>query len=118
MLRKTKSVREQAIDLMAPSLKIHFGLIFAHLLDETYSSYSLPLLVLVLALAPLVSLAIAIAAWTAACFWFFTAIIGDPDGVESEGRNERLLKERDGDGKTAILTVRKWWRKWLVRALR
>lgn len=63
-------------------------------------------LVLVSMLSPLYSMAIAVATWVAGVFWFYTAILGNPDGKE----------DRD-DGREAVLAVRGWWEKWLIRSL-
>ena len=56
--------------------------------------------------APIYAVAIAAAAWVAAIFWSYTAILGNPDGKE----------ERD-DGREAVLSVRGWWERWLVQGL-
>ena len=45
-------------------------------------------------------------AWVAAGFWAFAAIMGDPDGQDGKD-----------DGRAAVLGVRKWWEKWLARAI-
>jgi hypothetical protein len=65
------------------------------------------MLVVVNLFAPVVATGVAIAAWTAAFFWFFSAILGDPAG--QDGHN---------DGRDSILGVRNWWDRWLSRALR
>lgn len=65
------------------------------------------MLVVVHLFAPIVAMGVAIAACTAAFFWFFSAILGDPAG--QDGRN---------DGKETLLGVRNWWDRWLSRALR
>ncbi len=63
-------------------------------------------LVVVNVLSPIYAMAIAGAAWVAAVFWAYTAILGNPDGKE----------ERD-DGREAVLAVRGWWERWLVQGL-
>ena len=63
-------------------------------------------LVLVSLLSPLYSVAIAVATWVAGFFWFYTAILGNPDGKE----------DRD-DGREAVLAVRGWWERWLIQSL-
>lgn len=63
-------------------------------------------LVLVSMLSPLYSMTIAVATWVAGVFWFYTAILGNPDGKE----------DRD-DGREAVLAVRGWWERWLIRSL-
>lgn len=67
---------------------------------------SITKLVLFNMVAPFYAGAIAAAAWVAAIFWSYTAILGNPDGKE----------ERD-DGREAVLSVRGWWERWLVRGL-
>ena len=69
------------------------------------------MLVLVNILSPVYALGICMAAWVAAGFWFFAAILGDPN-VKDE--NER---GKDDDGRTAVMTVRRWWERWLMRGL-
>ena len=63
-------------------------------------------LVLVALLSLFYSMAIAIATWVAGVFWFYTAILGNPDGRE----------DRD-DGREAVLAVRGWWERWLIQSL-
>jgi hypothetical protein len=118
LFRKTKTLREQTIDFVAPALKMHLSFILSSIREETYASYSLPLLIIVTLLAPVVSVAVAISAWTAACFWFYAAIIGDPEGLDRESRRSSYIKEEEEDGKASVLAVRNWWRKWLTKALR
>jgi hypothetical protein len=118
LVRKTKSLREQTISFLAPPLKLHLFFIFATLRDECYTSYSLPLLILVNCMAPLVAIPVAISAWVAAAFWFYAAIIGDPEGPDQENRRTSYMTEKDEDGKDSAIGVRTWWRKFLVRALR
>lgn len=52
-------------------------------------------------------MAIAASAWVGGVFWFYTAILGNPDGKD----------ERD-DGREFVLTVRGWWQRWLIQGLR
>ncbi|KAJ5375715.1 hypothetical protein N7517_007721 [Penicillium concentricum] len=59
----------------------------------------------VLVLSPLLSIVILLFAWTAAFFWIFSMVLGNPDGTE-----------RKDDGRTAVLGVCKWWRSWLCKA--
>jgi hypothetical protein len=65
------------------------------------------MLVLVHLLSPFISFGVAVAAWVAAIFWFYAAILGDPDGTNGKD-----------DGRAAVLGVRAWWERWLKRALR
>ena len=78
---------------------------------ETSTAHNLTInrivtLVVVNVLSPVYAIAIAGAAWVAAVFWAYTAILGNPDGKE----------ERD-DGREAVLAVRGWWERWLVQGL-
>lgn len=57
-------------------------------------------------LAPGYAVGLAIAAWVAASFWFFAAILGNPDG-----------KDDRNDGQAAVLGVRVWWERWLMKGL-
>ena len=61
----------------------------------------------VLLLSPFYSIAILLLVWTAAFFWLFTMVMGNPDGTE-----------RKDDGRAAVLGVCKWWQKWLRKARR
>jgi hypothetical protein len=106
------------ISFLAPPLKIHLSFIFASVREETFSSYSLPLLILVNCLAPLVAIPVAISAWTAAFFWFYAAILGDPEGADHEMRLSTYQAAKDEDGKASVIGVRTWWKSFLIRALR
>lgn len=55
-------------------------------------------------LAPIYALGIALSAWVAAAFWFYAAILGDPEG--GDGRD---------DGRAAVLGVCGWWQRWLEK---
>ncbi|KAF2470740.1 uncharacterized protein BDR25DRAFT_334335 [Lindgomyces ingoldianus] len=89
---------------LAPPLNLQLNLIYSY---SSAISYSPPLLVIIHLFSPIVAMGVAVAAWTAAFFWFFSAILGDPAG--QDGHN---------DGKDSILGVRNWWDRWLSRALR
>ncbi|KAJ4355896.1 uncharacterized protein N0V89_003921 [Didymosphaeria variabile] len=89
---------------LAPPLNLQLHLVYSFSASEHYSA---PMLVVIHLLSPFIAVGVAIAAWTAACFWFFSAILGDPAG--QDGHN---------DGKESILGVRNWWDRWLSRALR
>ena len=75
--------------------------------DPVHSETSgMSMLVLVSTLSPLYAMAIAVATWVAGVFWLYTAILGNPDGKE----------DRD-DGREAVLAVRGYWEKWLIKGL-
>lgn len=67
--------------------------------------YSVGGLLMVLLLSSLLSIAFLLLAWTAAFFWVFAMILGNPDGTE-----------RKDDGRAAVLGVCRWWHLWLDRA--
>jgi hypothetical protein len=60
---------------------------------------------MVLLLSSLMSFGLLLLAWTAAFFWIFAMILGNPDGTE-----------RKDDGRAAVLGVSRWWQLWLGRA--
>lgn len=74
-------------------------------LAETNRHYTIGMSILVLTLSPFFSIAILLFAWTAASFWVFTMVMGNPDGTE-----------RKDDGRAAVLGVCKWWQTWLCKA--
>ncbi|KAF2090287.1 hypothetical protein K490DRAFT_54680 [Saccharata proteae CBS 121410] len=96
--------REQVVKFLAPPLKLQLRMVYAHPLSTMYNT---PLLVLVHLLSPFLAMGVALASWTAACFWIYALIIGDPGS--RDGHN---------DGRESVLTVRSWWESWLLRALR
>lgn len=98
------SLSTQLTSLLAPPLNLQLHLIYSCSASTTYRP---AMLVIVHLFAPFVALGVAIGAWTAACFWFFSMILGDPAG--QDGHN---------DGKESILGVRNWWDRWLSRGLR
>jgi hypothetical protein len=95
---------EQIKSLLAPPLNLQLHMVYSH--DST-TGYSAPMLVVIHLFSPLVAFGVAIAAWTAAGFWFFSCILGDPGG--HDGHN---------DGRESIVAVRNWWERWLSRGLR
>ncbi|KAH7117064.1 hypothetical protein B0J11DRAFT_394221, partial [Dendryphion nanum] len=104
VLTKGQSLSSQLTTFLAPPLNLQLHLIYSF---TSSTNYSPSMLVIVHLFSPVVAIGVAIAAWTAAFFWFFSAILGDPGG--SDGRN---------DGKESILGVRNWWDRWLSRAVR
>ncbi|KAI4625667.1 uncharacterized protein J4E92_003437 [Alternaria infectoria] len=101
---KRPSFSEQITAFLAPALNLQLHLVYSH--DST-TGYSAPMLVVIHLFSPIVAFGVAIAAWTAAGFWFFSLILGDPGG--HDGHN---------DGKESIVGVRNWWERWLSRGLR
>lgn len=98
------SLSTQLTTFLAPALNLQLHLVYSH---NSAQNYSAPMLVVIHLFSPLIAFGVAIAAWTAALFWFFSSILGDPGG--HDGHN---------DGKESILGVRKWWERWLSRGLR
>ncbi|KAL9124265.1 MAG: hypothetical protein Q9217_006389 [Psora testacea] len=93
---------------LTPPLQFQLGLIYT--IYETIDApppSSIPMLVLISVFSPLAALGVSTAAWIAASFWFFTVILGNPDG-----------KDDKNDGKEAVMGVRRFWEGWLIRGLR
>ncbi|KAJ5175910.1 uncharacterized protein N7482_001787 [Penicillium canariense] len=126
-LRNT-SFQSQLCDLLSPALHIHERLVrmrpptserssstqWIHADPETVHSstqvdptryYAVGASILVLTISPFFSIAILLFAWTAAFFWVFAMVMGNPDGTE-----------RKDDGRAAVLGVCKWWHTWLGKA--
>ncbi|KAJ5666417.1 uncharacterized protein N7477_008865 [Penicillium maclennaniae] len=126
-LRNTSFVA-QVCDLLSPTLLIHERLVCMRpptsdrssstqwIRSETHSDqpsmlaeptryYRVSTSIGVLILSPFLSIVILLFAWTAAFFWVFSKVMGNPDGTE-----------RKDDGRTAVLGVCKWWRTWLGKA--
>jgi len=104
---KSTTFRQQVISFLSPTLKIQMAFIYSSIDPEEYTTL---LLIMIILLSPIVSFGVAMAAWVAGAFWFFNAILGDPDGSDKpRGYN---------DGRASVIGVRKWWERWLTRALR
>jgi len=96
-------------NLLAPALNLQLRLIYSYAASD---SYSVPMLITIHLFSPIVSIGVSIAAWTAAFFWFFNAILGDP------ARSAGQVHGKHNDGKDTLLGVRNWWDRWLSRGLR
>jgi hypothetical protein len=94
----------QLTTFLAPPLNLQLHLIYS---VSASTDYSPAMLIVVHLFSPAVALGVAVASWTAACFWVFGLILGDPAG--QDGRN---------DGLESLLGVRSWWDRWVSRALR
>lgn len=94
----------QLTTFLAPALNLQLHLVYSHNASEEYSA---AMLLVINLFSPVIAFGVAIASWTAAGFWFFSSILGDPGG--HDGHN---------DGKESILGVRNWWERWLSRGLR
>lgn len=94
---------------LSPLLVFQLGLVYSSYdIDDPVRSETSGVVVLFLVsmLSPLYAMAIAVATWIAGVFWFYTAILGNPNGRE----------DRD-DGREAVLAVRGWWERWLIQSL-
>jgi len=99
--------RQQMISYLAPTLRAQLLLIYAH---PPMESFNVLILVLISLFSPIISIGVAVASWTAAVFWFYAAVLGDPSGTDRpEGHN---------DGRASVLAVRNWWMHYLVRSVR
>jgi len=96
----------QLTTFLAPALNLQLHLVYSF---DASESYSVPMLVIISLFSPIIAFGIAVASWTAAGFWFFSSILGDPGGHDGGRHN---------DGKDCILGVRNYWERWLSRGLR
>ncbi|KAJ4983779.1 hypothetical protein SVAN01_10699, partial [Stagonosporopsis vannaccii] len=96
----------QLTTFLAPALNLQLHLVYSF---DASESYSVPMLLLIHLFSPVIALGVAVASWTAAGFWFFSSILGDPGGHDGGRHN---------DGKDSILGVRNYWERWLSRGLR
>lgn len=78
-----------------------------HPMVDPSEGFSVSGLIVVLLLSSFLSLALLLLAWTAAFFWVFALLLGNPDGTE-----------RKDDGRAAVLGVCRWWQRWLGKARR
>jgi hypothetical protein len=98
------SLAAQITTFLAPALNLQLHLVYSFNDSEGFSP---PMLIVIHLFSPIVAFGVALASWTAAGFWFFSSILGDPGG--HDGHN---------DGKESILGVRNYWERWLSRGLR
>ncbi|KAJ4381105.1 hypothetical protein N0V86_003452 [Didymella sp. IMI 355093] len=96
----------QLTTFLAPALNLQLHLVYSF---DASESYSISMLVVIHLFSPIVAFGVAIASWTAAGFWFFSSILGDPGGHDGGRHN---------DGKDCILGVRSYWERWLSRGLK
>ena len=92
---------------LSPPIGFQLGLIYSeHNVSSSPGEHPAMLIVINLC-SPFYAVWISVSAWVAAAFWAFTTIMGNPDG-----------KDRKDDGREAVMGVRRWWERWLGRALR
>ena len=109
LLCESRPLGDRYQSLLAPLRNFQLGLIFSPFESsppEFDDSGSIPTQIFVHLLAPLYAVVIAMAAWVGGFFWFYTAILGNPDGKE----------ERD-DGRETVYTVREWWENYLIQGM-
>ena len=87
-----------------PPLNLQLSIIYSAS-DSTNSTGRASMLTVVHLLSPFYAIFIAVSACVAAAFWFYTGILGDPDGRDKD------------DGRATVLGVRRWWEMWLERGL-
>jgi hypothetical protein len=108
-VRRWKSgvpLSDQLAQVIAPALRYQLRLINSD--ANLHTSPRTLYICAVLISAPLFSIGVALAAWTAALFWLYTTILGEP--------NQREGKEVDG--KSAARWVRRLWERWLLYGFR
>jgi hypothetical protein len=87
------------------------------------NTFNLAMVFTIHLLSPILSAGVVLSTWVAAFFWFYTKIIGDPEGpqtAESRGSDGRYIygeRREENDGRASVLAVRAWWRGWLVGAM-
>jgi hypothetical protein len=94
----------QIIDCLSPLHRFHLSQIHSNSTSSTFSATSLVMIHLA---SPILATGFAVAAWIAASFWAYAAILGDPDG-----------RGRSKDGARTVLKVRSWWETLLYKAYR
>jgi hypothetical protein len=99
---RTTSFAAQLGRLLVPALRLHEVVAGSAERSPDHEIFSTGHLVGILLLSPLVSLGLLLAVGTAAAFWVFAMVLGDPNGME-----------RKDDGRAAVLSVNAWWQKWL-----
>lgn len=108
LVRKQMSLGDRLIRVLAPLFRKQLQMMYATSVHDAYTFEFKPVtLVLVHLASPLLSFGVAIAAWVSFAFWVFAFIMGNPDGTE-----------RRDDGRDAVLSVRNWWERYFLKALK
>ncbi|KAF2722344.1 hypothetical protein K431DRAFT_195679, partial [Polychaeton citri CBS 116435] len=107
---KRLSFGTQLAGLLGPALNLQLRAVYTPLPPHVNEdgSYNTGWLILVQLLSPFVSIGVALTSWVVAMYWVLAAIVGEPDPAVTEKRD---------DGRETCLALRKWWEKWLARAL-
>lgn len=101
------SYTDQLIRALAPAIRYELRMINTDINLYSRGALSPARLLGILIISPLFSLGVMAAAWTAATFWMYTTILGEP--------NEKQGKEVDGKG--SARWVKRIWERWLLLAL-
>ncbi|MCJ1357761.1 MAG: hypothetical protein MMC33_007757 [Icmadophila ericetorum] len=96
---------------LLPPLNIHLSLL--HTAIRSRQTINTPLLILINLLLPLYSLLITCAAWTAAIFWAYAAVLGNPASSSGGGGGGGGRGELGNTNAAAIFRVARWWIWWL-----
>lgn len=108
LVHKYSSLGDQIIRALAPIFRHHLDMMYAPSVDHAFEwAFQPTKLICIQIVAPLISVGVAIAAWVTAAFWVFTSIMGNPDGTE-----------RRDDGRDAVLAIRNWWERCLLKAMK
>lgn len=92
---------------LLPPISFQLGLVYSEIGISNTSGDLPAMLVLINTLSPLYAICMSAAAWVAAGFWVFVTLMGDPDGQDGKD-----------DGREAVMGVRRWWERWVQRAIR
>jgi len=90
-----------------PPISFQLGLIYSEIRVSGTPSDRSAMLILINICSPFYAICISASAWVAAGFWVFVALMGNPDGQDGKD-----------DGREAVMGVRRWWERWLERAIR
>lgn len=101
------SFTDQLIKALAPAIRYELRLLNTDINLYSQGALSPARLIGVLIISPLFSIGIMAAAWTAATFWIYTTILGEPNQKQGE----------EVDGKSAARWVKELWERWLLLAL-
>jgi len=98
-----RPLNEQISQALRPQILWQLRMIHSNY--STSSSAHTRMLIFIALFSPVYAVGIAAASWIAAVFWFYSAILGEPQEAN----------RFDNDGRAAVLGVRRWWERWLVK---